>query len=39
VEGEAFAWGIVAGSSLMLGGLVVLLFEIPSRMIVTGRLD
>jgi zinc transporter, ZIP family len=31
VEGEAFVWGIVAGSSLVLGGLIALRFKIPSR--------
>ena len=30
MEGEAFFWGIVAGSSLLLGGLLALRFEIPS---------
>ena len=33
MEGEAFFWGIVAGSSLVLGGLIALRFEIPSRVI------
>jgi zinc transporter, ZIP family len=31
--GEAFAWGIVAGSSLVLGGLIALRFDIPSRVV------
>jgi ZIP family zinc transporter len=33
VEGEALVWGIVAGSSLVLGGLIALFFEIPTRAI------
>jgi ZIP family zinc transporter len=33
VKGEAFGWGIVAGSSLVLGGLIALRFEIPDRLL------
>jgi zinc transporter, ZIP family len=31
--GEAFAWGILAGSSLLVGGLVALRFEIERRLL------
>ena len=33
VKGEAFAWGIVAGSSLVLGGLIALRFKIPELLL------
>ena len=33
MKGEAFAWGIVAGSSLVLGGLIALRFNIPDLLL------
>ena len=31
--GEAFGWGVVAGSSLLLGGLIALRFRISERLL------